>query len=900
MSNRVVGLWLNDVPDDILNNDDSLRELSEVILQGFRAQKMVVADNALLITMEKENRLPQKYIGNVAQDLKNFLIRKKIPKAKMDSITLSSYDDLEKWESIKDQITASVDARALNWDQKPLEVWTSEDILQWLKDKDLEQYIKSFKENDIDGQNLLELNEGDLRDLGIKSIGHRKAFMRNLVEAKNLTYETEDDAPEESFQESKAQSEIIQPELSKEPPLKCVMARGLSKTLLQDEDALFDIENLVFSPYSLDTFEPRADGILVTFETAPAAEELEEMKETFLGVLKSLMLDSQLQRPLTIDLCDENGKIPGSDNVKPVEQKIPESLPLTIEEPVVEEAKVPPPVSTINYWNDFWEKLTTNGDVEDFFDDEETRLNVRGAREVLATVRDVKLRDVKKDDPGIKHLKGLCQSEIKKQLSDCLMEVMHEIEGTKPTGVEPGQKPTAAAPATGKGIYIGMSVEGLPRFITDDDNTVHGIQSLVFRDVIVRRLIVLDDQTPPALKVEFENYITSDKIPQLARNLKNFLKAVNVDQKALNDVTIAFLEEDQPTEQHVTHPTKRPPRSGHQRLDTEDDFLVKPGDAVEMTRTFMIEGIPEKYLNEDKFLQDMPEKVFEGVPLEGISVPPASKQADGTISQTSLEIRFKVPQNIQKLPNIAMKLKKFLKRNQIPPQIVNRVTLQVRHDEQPPTGPASELDANPVVGLIFKGIPKRILESNESLYDMESEVFTGQHPIRLMEPNEADLMLRITIENPIHIQTDLTTIAQRLKRFLAKQGVGQQDINDVLVMSFSQEKWQQDQPRENPPAFNPNDYVGIEIENMPASIVDSDKQLEEIERRVFSKQKVVHMNVLDTTLRITFGVAADSKAIEKVARELKRFLSQMKIPIKQINDIIIAPHTEETWEKPSS
>merc|ERR1719187_1039990 len=118
-----------------------------------------------------------------------------------------------------------------------------------------------------------------------------------------------------------------------------------------------------------------------------------------------------------------------------------------------------------------------------------------------------------------------------------------------------------------------------------------------------------------------------------------------------------------------------------------------------MTKTFMIEGIPEKYLNEDKFLQDMPERVFDGVPLEGISVPSGSKQADGSISQTSLEIRFKVPQNIQKLPKIAMKLKKFLKRNQIPPQIVNRVTLQVRHDTPEPQ--TTGLDANPVVGLIF-------------------------------------------------------------------------------------------------------------------------------------------------------------------------------------------------------
>merc|ERR1712142_1302615 len=166
-----------------------------------------------------------------------------------------------------------------------------------------------------------------------------------------------------------------------------------------------------------------------------------------------------------------------------------------------------------------------------------------------------------------------------------------------------------------------------------------------------------------------------------------------------------------------------------------------------------------------------------------------------------------------------------------------------------------------------------------------------------MEPNETDQMLRITIENPIRNQMDLTTIAQRLKRFLAKQGVGQQAINGVLVMSFSRDKWQFDQPGDTTAATaDPSAYVGIELENMPASIVDSDKQLEEIERRVFTQQKVVHMNVLDTSLRISFGVAADSKAIEKVARELKRYLSSMKIPIKQINDIVIAPHTKETWE----
>jgi hypothetical protein len=901
MASGVVGLWLNDVPDAILNDDHSLRELSEVILQGYRAQKMAVADNALLITMEKDNCLPQEFIGSVAQDLKGFLIKKRIPQAEMDAITLSSYDDADKWKSIKEQIIAAVDDRPLEgWDNKPLEEWGQEDIIQWLTDKNLRQYCQSFKENDIDGPNLLELNESDLRDLGIVSIGHRKVFMRHLNEAKNFKY-PEDEPPEEyigNFQDTTAQNDVREPEAS---PYKSVMVRGLPKSLLQDEDTLFDIENLVFSVYSMDTFEARADGILVTFESPITTKDCDDLKVKFMEVLKSLMMDGQLQGGLTIDLW-ENGKIvprPGS------EISVPKSTEFIrpVVEPEDEVKAPPPPPPTTNYFKEFWLKLTTNGDVEDFFDDEESRLNKRGAREVLATIRDVKLKEIKKDDPGIKHLNGFSQAEIQASFSDCLLEVMYEVEGKQPPKVEETPKQPAPGPgdAAGKGSYIGMSVEGLPRFITDDDKTVHSIQSSVFRDVQVRRLIVLDDQTPPALKVEFEKFITSDKIPQLARNLKNFLKAVNVDQKALNDVTIAFLEEemDQPAEEAPAtftrpHGNRRPRGAGfHKRIET-NDFLVAPGDTVEMTKTFMIEGIPEKYLNKDSFLRDMPEKVFEGVPLEGISVPPPTQQADGSMSQTSLEIQFKVAQNIQKLPKIAMKLKKFLKRKQIPPNVVNRVTLQVRHETPEPQ--TTGLDANPVVGLIFKGIPKNILESNESLYDMESDVFTGKHPIRLMEPNEADQMLRITIENPIRNQTDLTTIAQRLKRFLAKQGVGQQAINDVLVMSFSRDKWQFDAPGDSTSVANPNDYVGIELENMPASIVDSDKQLEEIERRVFSQQKVVHMNVLDTSLRITFGVAADSKGIEKVARELKRFLSSMKIPIKQINDIVIAPHTKDTWE----
>merc|ERR1711920_987846 len=172
-----------------------------------------------------------------------------------------------------------------------------------------------------------------------------------------------------------------------------------------------------------------------------------------MGVLKSLMMDTQLKGGLTIDLW-HNGKIV----TRPGAQKPSPKRPTKAPEP--EEIKAPPPPPTTNYWKEFWTKLTTNGDVEDFFDDEESTLNIRGAREVLATIRDVKLRDVKKDDPGIEHLRGLCQADIEAALSDCLVEVMHEIEGTKLMAVETftKQTPPAASDQAANGIYyVGMS-----------------------------------------------------------------------------------------------------------------------------------------------------------------------------------------------------------------------------------------------------------------------------------------------------------------------------------------------------------------------------------------------------------------------------------------------------------
>merc|ERR1719193_2905940 len=499
--------------------------------------------------MMKDNGLPRSILQSVASDLKRFCEEKRIPDQEVNAITLSSYDDVQKWETIKEEITAALDHnRQESWDSKPLVEWNVEDTLRWLKDKKLSQYCTAFKENDMDGQNMLELNEIDLRDLGIRSIGHRKTFMRNLTEAKKFTPRLEEvtEVPKPPQVES-VEDQSGHRDQPKEYAYKSIIVRGLPESLLNDEDTLFDIENLAFSGFALESFNPTEDGIIVTFENSLTIAKKEEVRDKFVEVMQSLTLDSQLKGPLVFDFWDD-GKIVelpadipilGDEKPRKVEKEFPERKVAT----------PPPPPKRTNYWKEFWVKLITNGDAEDFFDDEETKLNARGAREVLATIRDVKLKEIKKDDPGIKHLKGFTQKEIEAALSDCLLDVMYEIENEKPVeNTAPNCPPKEDSPPlnqSAKGVYVGMSIEGLPQSITADDNTVHGIQSIVFKDIAVQRLIVHDDKNPPVLKVEFEKCITKDKIPQLARNLKNFLKALNVDQKALNDVTIAFLEEGQ-------------------------------------------------------------------------------------------------------------------------------------------------------------------------------------------------------------------------------------------------------------------------------------------------------------------------------------------------------------------
>jgi class 3 adenylate cyclase len=54
------------------------------------------------------------------------------------------------------------------------------DIAAWLSELGLERYVEAFEANDIDAAVLRTLNAGDLRELGVKSLGHRKKLLEAI------------------------------------------------------------------------------------------------------------------------------------------------------------------------------------------------------------------------------------------------------------------------------------------------------------------------------------------------------------------------------------------------------------------------------------------------------------------------------------------------------------------------------------------------------------------------------------------------------------------------------------------------------------------------------------------------------------------------------------------------
>ncbi len=55
------------------------------------------------------------------------------------------------------------------------------DITAWLHSLGMQQYAAAFRENAIDAAVLRELTSGDLKDLGVTLVGHRRKLLAAIV-----------------------------------------------------------------------------------------------------------------------------------------------------------------------------------------------------------------------------------------------------------------------------------------------------------------------------------------------------------------------------------------------------------------------------------------------------------------------------------------------------------------------------------------------------------------------------------------------------------------------------------------------------------------------------------------------------------------------------------------------
>lgn len=64
--------------------------------------------------------------------------------------------------------------------ETPYEDWSCVDVCDWLASIGMAEHSELFRENDIRGTNLLGLTKEDLRELGVKKLGHRMTITNEV------------------------------------------------------------------------------------------------------------------------------------------------------------------------------------------------------------------------------------------------------------------------------------------------------------------------------------------------------------------------------------------------------------------------------------------------------------------------------------------------------------------------------------------------------------------------------------------------------------------------------------------------------------------------------------------------------------------------------------------------
>ncbi|XP_076369581.1 uncharacterized protein LOC143256352 isoform X3 [Tachypleus tridentatus] len=94
----------------------------------------------------------------------------------------SEDDEVPKEEVLQQASGGEKDKKSYQWQGGPVHQWTSGQVGQWLLALGLEQYTSKFKEHDINGQLLLQIDSSRLKSIGVSNSSDRSIIKKKVKE----------------------------------------------------------------------------------------------------------------------------------------------------------------------------------------------------------------------------------------------------------------------------------------------------------------------------------------------------------------------------------------------------------------------------------------------------------------------------------------------------------------------------------------------------------------------------------------------------------------------------------------------------------------------------------------------------------------------------------------------
>ncbi|XP_031442155.1 neurabin-1 isoform X3 [Clupea harengus] len=104
-----------------------------------------------------------------------------------DDLSGSSSGSVESLDMIDDEVLDDGQPpKQHHWQNQSVSDWTCQQVGRWLTGLSLEKYIPEFTAKDVDGEQLLQLDSGALKDLGVESLLDRGLIKKKLKDLKAI------------------------------------------------------------------------------------------------------------------------------------------------------------------------------------------------------------------------------------------------------------------------------------------------------------------------------------------------------------------------------------------------------------------------------------------------------------------------------------------------------------------------------------------------------------------------------------------------------------------------------------------------------------------------------------------------------------------------------------------